>query len=438
MNIIKDCDRFHIIDTTRESNENNGCFRQIDLNASGKDKKNIFRIIPNPCLLEIEDLTFNHNSAVPLPVIFCNHADSDNSGNDAHWEDPELANALKKCHPESYKRFCDTTLENESLASPQRITMAAIAVTLLFMENNPNYRCVIAGHADTSGQNDYNFNLSKMRAQSILYLIEGKKQEWVSLCQSKYTVTDYKLIMNHYSLIHGLDCYFDKIDNSENVVTKELVYAFQCACKKTFGSNLTPSGQLDKATWEMIFELYTHEIALLLGVSTSELNTYRNKMKYVDDENRVIACGERIPIDEPDRNNYRSAENRRVEILFFHEKQLPDLSAHLSGGKIFNGTGKRNDSGVYTPGYGSFIVIEPLWWEAGANIIASFDPHFDIRDITRDLSKFPDTPSAPEYDMLINEQRQCNQNQIIESCEGSTMKGIWSGTRKKNEVHLCQ
>lgn len=438
MNFIKDCDRFHLIDKAGCGNGNSCYFKQIDPSAPGKDKKNIFRIIPSPCLLEIDDLTFSHNSTVPLPVIFCNQSEKGNSGNGSHWEDPELAKALKRCHPESYKRFCDDTLENGQLTSPKRVTMAAIAVTFLFMENNPNYRCIIAGHADTSGQIDYNFNLSKMRAQSILYLIEGKKKEWVSLCQSKYTVADYKLIMNHYSLIHGLDCYFDKVDNTENTDTKELVKSFQAACKEAFGGNLSPSGQVDNATWETVFDLYTHEIALLLGVSTSELGNYRKMMKYVDDENRIIACGERIPIDEPERDNYRSAENRRVEILFFQENQLPDISAHLSGGKIFNGTGKRKDSGVYTPGYGPFIIIEPLWWEKGANIITTFDPHFEIRDSTRDLSKFSDTPSDPDYDMLINEKPQNDLIQVTDSCGDTTKKGIWAGAKKNIEVLLCQ
>jgi hypothetical protein len=137
------------------------------------------------------------------------------------------------------------------------------------------------------------------------------------------------------------------------------------------------------------------ELATLLEIKVEELPKYRAQLRYVDDNYHRIGCGERIPIDEAGRDNYRSAENRRVEFLFFDEEYLPDLSAHLPGGKIRSGEGGREESGIYAPGAQRFVYLDPEWWTGGALPQPKTDkPRPRVETIEDSVDHLPEPPNS--------------------------------------------
>ncbi len=47
--------------------------------------------------------------------------------------------------------------------------------------------------------------------------------------------------------------------------------------------------------------------------------------RWVDDEHKAVGCGESFPKDHPELDDYESAINRRIEVLFFEPPELPSM-----------------------------------------------------------------------------------------------------------------
>src|SRR5690606_32320048 len=62
--------------------------------------------------------------------------------------------------------------------------------------------------------------------------------------------------------------------------------------------------------------------------TVKEVASLRANIKWLDDGRKALGFSEHHPIDAVGTDNYESQSNRRVELLFFDEKDiLPDLAA---------------------------------------------------------------------------------------------------------------
>ena len=113
--------------------------------------------------------------------------------------------------------------------------------------------------------------------------------------------------------------------------------------------------------------------------------------RFVDDQQKLIACGEKLPIDEPARNEFRSEENRRVEVLFFAESALPDFHCHAGAKPFCMRSCGRNECGVYAPGLFFFVPIDPGVLGVVRQGKLS-EGKFQIVPTDDDLSKLADKP----------------------------------------------
>ncbi|MBN1604652.1 MAG: OmpA family protein [Chitinispirillaceae bacterium] len=241
-------------------------------------------------ILEMEDIHFHHNSAVFLPGAIDDDPQKGLSGIAV------LSSALK--HAKKY----------------------------------PDDKLLIAGHTDTSGENAYNAELSMLRAESVLACLEGNKDNWIELCLKKSKVEDYQFILKWFTTQIDWHCDPGKIDNIKGNKTTDALKSFQSQYNSLFNASITVDGVIGKQTWGAIFDIYTSELRKQLSVSEEQLAEYRSLIVFVDSSKKTAGCGESHPIEEKDKDNFRSNTNRRVELLFFNTGEEPSLSCNNNGG----------------------------------------------------------------------------------------------------------
>jgi len=227
-------------------------------------------------LFEIEDLHFNHDSAVVLPKA-----------------------------------------------------LDELACCYLYVKANPLKMMLIAGHTDKSGSPLYNQKLSEKRAENVLHLLTGNRTEWVTTVDTnrggKSKVKDHKGILKWISTTLGWPCDPGDVDNAWNSRTRESIKAFQETYNKKFNKSITVDGNMGPETWGAFFDIYMLMLADALGhgPDTSRLKPYRDSLKFVNGY-KTVGCGESHRVTR----KAKSLEDRRVEIFFFEPKYKPQLSFH--------------------------------------------------------------------------------------------------------------
>ncbi|MGB5105953.1 MAG: hypothetical protein WBP42_04475 [Candidatus Zixiibacteriota bacterium] len=272
-------------------------------------------------ILEMEDVLFHLDSAVMMPAKPEGRSSSDGTTD-------------------------DSTDAGTQQQQDQVSGLAALALCFKQFEFDPNKRLLIAGHTDTSGQAQMNFELSAQRAQNIQFLLEGDREQWAVISEQRHRVEDYQQIMQfiNFNTRWGWDCDPIQTDNTWGDNTKGATERFITAYNNWVLSGLAPtdSVQLPPETfnrvknsgahkwpiemWRAVYDIYNDEIAANLGITRDQMGRYRALLAFADDLKKLVACGESFPLDNAGRDNYRSQLNRRVELLFFDKEEIPVLN----------------------------------------------------------------------------------------------------------------
>jgi hypothetical protein len=240
--------------------------------------------------LEVEDEHFHHDSAVLLPNYGAVERDVDSS-----------------------------------------LGLSVLIACLKHQRGNPKQSMLIAGHADTSGPDQYNVGISLKRAQAVLHAIMGEKEPWVAIAKGQHKTEDYQLILTWVADTRDWDCDPDGVDNVDGPHTKAAVNNFQTTFNEQFDANIATDGVVGHDTWGAIFDVYMDTLKTLARTDANGLATLRSTMNFLGP--KVVGCGENWPIEALQKQNYRSRINRRIEILFFDPGQEPTLDCHPGGSK---------------------------------------------------------------------------------------------------------
>lgn len=308
-------------------------------------------------VLEIEDVLFHLNSAVMMPAR-PEGSFSSTDGTEDDATDPD-----------------DTEIQERQNVLTG---LDVIAVALRQFDFDPNKRMLIAGHTDTSGGFAMNFELSDQRAKNVLYLIEGKRPEWSAISANRHRIEDYQQIMTwiNQNEKYGWPCDPLGVDDKWGDNTKEATRRFVESYNQTFATpdtnstgstsssdssaenggassnfraplppdlhervNSDPNHKWPVEAWAAVYDIYQEEIKNKLSQSGTGRSTattrpespcspsyrvHRRLLRFVS-EKKYVGCGESFPVDDAERNNYRSQLNRRVEILFFDVHEVPNL-----------------------------------------------------------------------------------------------------------------
>lgn len=301
---------------------------QLQDNSAVVTSGNIRTIVTEPesiLSLEFEDVLFNLNSAVLLPYY------------------PQATQSHSRGRPGLNISTGNTTSEQFLISG-----IGVIYTVYKFLELFPDYKIIIAGHSDTSGEVEYNFHLSELRAKNVLHILLGAKSEWVDLCFEKHKILDIQYILKHYSQLLNWNCDPGELNNRVSQQFQDAIKAFQ----ESFNANyiqlgLTDygeisvgeiqDGKLNKETWGAIYGLYNYELSTMLNCTPDDLGfqEWRSRIKFMKDDCKVLACGESFPIADVDRSNSRCQANRRVEILFALEDDIPEFECLSSRSEIY-------------------------------------------------------------------------------------------------------
>src|SRR5262249_8313258 len=159
---------------------------------------------------------------------------------------------------------------------------------------------------------------------------------------------DQQRILKHYSHEFGWDCDPGLIDDQPGPRTTVAVRNFQATYNRLLKRSIPEDGVVGQATWGAFFDVDMEELAQMFSIPSEQLGSVR-EVHFMDDKSRFIACGEQNPIDHPERQNFRSKENRRVEFLFFHKSFLPDLNCHRPTAPFCMKSCPKAECGVFGP-----------------------------------------------------------------------------------------
>jgi OmpA family protein len=336
----------------------------------------------NVYILEFEDVLFHHNSAVMMP------------------ENPKGKSSAK-----------DGKKGPGSQDQEQVSGVKALALVFKELEFDPEKRLLIAGHTDTTGKADYNFDLSALRARNVLYLQTGEREPWADVSYEKHKIEDYQQILTYYS--DKYDCDPAGIDDSWGKNTKTATEKFIEKYNSEFvpkvkGTAPLPDGLVAKIEndgkkrwprelWEAVFNLYSNDLREILDMKWEEFNTTRGGMKgmFLYDNKRYVACGESFPIDSAEKDNYRSQENRRVEILFFDRNEALPIEAFQPCKKT---TKKHTDleCPLWNTWHIKQLYIDP-------NDIYALVYHLSFKYFDRVTNKLQDVPSGLSIQAFEND-----------------------------------
>lgn len=222
-------------------------------------------------------------------------------------------------------------------ASPDQKQMSGVQMLALFfrqLEFDSKKTFVVTGHTDTSGEPDLNFKISDLRARNILYLITNQKEEWCEISAERHKTEDYQQILKFFSIKKGWPCDPGDIDDKWSSKTEKATSVFLDNTTPSTSSSILnqilsdPKKKWTKEAWSCVYDLYMEKLEKTLGESAGKRLQRQNEAmgRFADSTKPFTACGESFPIDNKQKDNYRSQKNRRVEIVLFDPGEAPKLT----------------------------------------------------------------------------------------------------------------
>jgi outer membrane protein OmpA-like peptidoglycan-associated protein len=218
----------------------------------------------------------------------------------------------------------------EQTGDPSITGLAVLMACLRYAQAHPEQPIVIAGHTDTVGTPGYNLTLSSLRSQNVQAALLGKRDDWVSSSAAKHCVADYQRILAFTADTMGWDCDPGGVDNKGGPKTAQAVKNFQARYNDEFQASIDVDGGVGPQTWGAFFDVCMRELHGLLGTDDAGLTALQQGITFVDPGHSAVGCGENHPIEAGGQDEYRSATNRRVEVLFFTPSSEPKFPCHPS------------------------------------------------------------------------------------------------------------
>ena len=225
-----------------------------------------------------------------------------------------------------------------SCLDSEGILIGSVAAAFIYTKNSTGREAVLFGHSDTSGDPAYNYDLSGWRAEGIKAIIDNDSETFLDIVDLASKVEDYQAILKSLAGAHGYTCDPGKVDNVAGDKTKEALKIFQSEYNERFNGNLKVDGVIGPKTWTAMFTVIRSFVEEIVKAECGEMPA----IEYGFNGKGIYPCGESFPVDEAQKDNYKSKSNRRVEIVFCEKGKAPVINEPEDKKKI-----KKTEVSVY-------------------------------------------------------------------------------------------
>ncbi len=210
--------------------------------------------------------------------------------------------------------------------------IGSLVSALSFAHENPDKEVVLFGHSDSSGDSSYNYDLSQFRAEAVKAILDDDEDLWLDCVDFASKVEDFQRICASLASGFGWNCDPGGVDNQYGPKTEQGLKGFQTEYNTRYNGELAVDGKIGPKIWGAMFRLIRDMVVEGFARKTGEqlppMLTYGHKGE------GVYPCGESIAIEDAQKDNYRTAENRRVEIMFFDKGECPTLKPAADKAKV--------------------------------------------------------------------------------------------------------
>lgn len=183
------------------------------------------------------------------------------------------------------------------LLDKDRFLVRALFTAQIYSADNIKKELVIFGHADTSGQIEYNYTISEFRAIAIKAILQNDQETWRSITQSHASTKDYQVILNTLDTCYQWGCGCGDEDNVDGPKTKTALKIFQQKANEKYSCNLVVDGEIGPETWGAILTTY-YEIIKAQHNNTNDIKPVT--MGYTIG-NGIYGCGESFQLTKEKR-----------------------------------------------------------------------------------------------------------------------------------------
>ncbi len=205
----------------------------------------------------------------------------------------------------------------------EMVIVNTLCTALKFISENSDKEVVVIGHTDKSGDESFNLTLSEQRAKAVKAIIDNDPDLFVEAVKDFYCIKDIQIILNTLNNNYGWTCDAGKEDNVNGNQTKDAIKLFQLEYNFRYDESLTDDGVVGPKTLKAVFDV-------IYGIINDTFQKSNNSAKlpqpvYGYDGKGIHGCGSRYPANEVNLKYY-SRESRRVEIALYDKGNSPVFS----------------------------------------------------------------------------------------------------------------
>jgi hypothetical protein len=207
----------------------------------------------------------------------------------------------------------------------ERLTVSSLetlAQALEYAKSSGKPLCLL-GHTDSAGSAKFNLSLSERRAAILEAFLTGDREGFVALCRD-HQVEDVQHILTWVAFAHGYGCDPQGIDGIVGSNTRNALAVFRDVHEQEHGVGLPqgshPAGDAD---WGAFYDLYEISLARLLDMEPADLASLRGSVTWHSPA--IVGCGEAFLAVDRGEDGLRTAQNRRVDLVFLEDGDFDDL-----------------------------------------------------------------------------------------------------------------
>jgi outer membrane protein OmpA-like peptidoglycan-associated protein len=196
--------------------------------------------------------------------------------------------------------------------------IALLTQVFVFAKDNPGRELIIEGHADRSGDENYNLQISKRRAEGIKALLADDVTLWEGVIGANGTdhtveTEDYQQTLKGLAANYGWPCDPGSVDNKPGPKTENAVKGFQAEYNKRFPAHeeLAVDGKFGPKSWKAKF--FVLRDLLEKALKSQSLDPIPALTYGYPEGQGIYPCGESCPVTGLEK----SEEDRRVELVFY-------------------------------------------------------------------------------------------------------------------------